>query len=297
MMSLRIFTIAAITFGLFFYFPTFSYAQKGKSAADPIVLCGEADFNFDQLFNCRADKSLGTDCHPDGLPTRNGLWLRWTAANNASLAFSLDPNQSTDDLDFVLYRCTGSDLSTLTAVRCMASGGVLGETLPNLRCLGSTGLQSESQSKGSNAKAGCGNGQSAWLPAIESQIGFTWLLYVSNYDSRSGFRLHFEALGLVADCNASEDRKEDTNTMAFAVGEPSPNPAKDRVVLPITAPLSVACTISLLGADGMLLHRQTPQLHAGLQMIELDASNLAAGTYFIQVQTDSDLIQRAFLKQ
>jgi hypothetical protein len=297
MMKLRTFTIAAITFGFLFNFSTFSYAQKGKSASDPVVLCGESDFNFDQLFNCRADKSLGTDCHPDGLPTRNGIWLRWISATNAPLAFSLDPYQSTGDLDFVLYRCTGSDLNTLTAVRCMASGGVLGEVQPNLRCLGSTGLQSESESKGNNAKAGCGDGQSAWLPAMETQIGSTWLLYVSNYDNRSGFRLHFEAVGLVADCNASEDRKADTNTMAFEVGEPSPNPAKDRVVLPLTAPQSVNCTISLIGADGTILRRQTPLLHTGLQMIELDASNLAAGTYFIQVQTDNDLIQRAFLKQ
>jgi hypothetical protein len=92
-----------------------------------------------------------------------------------------------DDLDFVLYRM-GNSCAERTPLRCMAAGHRIGlDGVASAPCLGATGLKAEGE--GEQAPPGCAGRSNNFLAPVHAEAGDRFLLAVTNYSSRHGFRL------------------------------------------------------------------------------------------------------------
>jgi len=69
------------------------------------------------------------------------------------------------------------------------------------------------------------------------------------------------------------------------VSEVFPNPTIDAAQINVTVPKGEQLTLELFDNTGKLLRSQQQQVGAGVQTLELDVNGLAAGLYFVKVQT------------
>lgn len=172
---------------------------------DPASDCPEASILCDKSpFVVQSVTGAGTNiaelndatCFSNGAPGNyetNSTWFVWTCSQSGTLEFTLTPLNTTDDLDFVVYRlpngignCQGKQV-----VRCMASGDFV---FPS-PCMGPTGLKAGDPDISEDA--GCQNaGDDAWLSPLDMVAGETYALIVNNFTSTgNGFSVEFGGTG------------------------------------------------------------------------------------------------------
>ena len=154
------------------------------------TLCNKSSFVIEQIEGAGEDndEAAGT-CLDGGFfgdpSEQSSTWFTWTAANDGTLEFVLDPINPTDDLDFVVYELpnginNGTDKQSL---RCMASS-----------CEGPTGLSESSNDFGEDL--GCEPEEDGFIKALDMREGVAYGLLINNFsESGNGFTITFGGTG------------------------------------------------------------------------------------------------------
>lgn len=171
-----------------------AYAQDQFSdCAGAIILCEKSDLIVKKIAGKGKDMAeVGFNSCSDRLEELHSVWIKWQVGQPGSIEFTLEPLEEGDDLDFIVYELDGDiyGCSRKTELRCMASGEQIGATAEvSLPCLGRTGLLDGVSD--TREKQGCGDDHDNFLAAIRAQTGDQFILYVNNYTSNNGFKLHW----------------------------------------------------------------------------------------------------------
>ena len=174
--------------------------QPESDCPEAAVLCDKSPFVVQSVTGAGNLIAEINDalCFSNGIPGNyesNSTWFVWTCSQAGTLEFALTPLNSTDDLDFVVYRlpngignCNGKNV-----MRCMASGQSQGQN--STACLGATGLRAGDPDVSEDA--GCSDpGDDAWLSPLDMIAGETYALVVNNFSSTgNGFSINFGGSG------------------------------------------------------------------------------------------------------
>jgi len=124
-------------------------------------------------------------------------WYRWTCDQAGTLAFTITPNNPTDDIDFAVYELPGgiNDCQNKQIVRCMAAGENVGEPFADWQiCTGATGLSLTEADV--TEVPGCPAGQNNFVAALDMVAGRSYALLINNYSqSGNGFSIEFGGTG------------------------------------------------------------------------------------------------------
>ena len=125
-----------------------------------------------------------------GQAEENSTWIKFEIKEGGSFAFTITPNERTDDIDFVVFRLPADgDCARKEVVRCMAAGE-RGEEADVSRCMGSTGLRSGETD--SSTDAGCSDkNDNTWLAPLKTVKGEKYVLLISNVSGPRGFTVSF----------------------------------------------------------------------------------------------------------
>jgi gliding motility-associated-like protein len=209
------------------------------------ILCDKSPFVVQSVTGAGTNIAELNDaiCFSNGAPGNyetNSTWFVWTCSQSGTLEFTLTPLNTTDDLDFVIYRlpngignCQGKQV-----VRCMASGDF---NYPS-PCMGPTGLKAGDPDISEDA--GCTEaGDDAWLSPLNMVAGETYALIVNNFTSTgNGFSIEFGGTGQFLGPEA------DFNTIPSAVCLGTPVQVLDASTFPIGSITSWAWSF---GADAV----------------------------------------------
>lgn len=110
----------------------------------------------------------------------NSTWLRFAIDKPGTLRFTILPDTTKDDYDFVLFRLPQhGDCAQKEVVRCMAASPSGKETGPDSPCFGPTGLIDDETDI--TEDAGCSDpDDNNWLKPLEVQAGEQYVLLLSN---------------------------------------------------------------------------------------------------------------------
>lgn len=165
------------------YFPP---TEPGSDLEIASVLCDKSRFVIQQVIGTGNDndEARGTclDIPGGGVSSeQSSTWFTWIAANDGTLAFTLDPINPTDDIDFVVYELPNGLNNTdgKIALRCMATA-----------CLGPTGLSLDSTDDSEDL--GCDAGEDGFVRALDMEEGKAYGVLINNFSqSGNGFALEF----------------------------------------------------------------------------------------------------------
>ena len=316
--------------------------------AQPIQLCGKQPILISRL-------SATQGVVPQA--STHQAWLQWQVAQSGTIAFSLSPLQSTDDIDFILYQKRNE---TWEAIRTMQSGILLGASPEaSQRCTGRCGLHTAATD--TNEPHGCSSAQDNFLATVYAFSGDEFALFVSNYNSDQGVWWDFSGTATIAspnipesvlatqsDCvftshgtsntatdnlnqfrnasNATQYLKKGivsasnypmftlagcTNVLQSTtaismnqssaqviIGEPQPNPAQDKVEIPIYFPLATDLSYTIYQSNGTQVLQDVLHVEKGHQNLYLDAKAWkTSAAYLIVLKYDQKVVTRIIIKQ
>lgn len=76
-----------------------------------------------------------------------------------------------------------------------------------------------------------------------------------------------------------------------------PNPVNDRLMVELEMKANISGTFQISNALGQMIHTTQENLTQGMNRIELNTQDLAAGIYFLSIQTDEGTVLRKFVKK
>ena len=155
-----------------------SFGQQFKDCETAFNLCGESPFLLS------TETGIGTnDSFVDNtcvLGELNSIWLTWEITEGGLLTFELTANQIGDDIDFLLFKTSSTDIcGDKELIRCMASGENIGAPAAESEiCLGPTGLAIGETDV--EEAAGCSPNDNNFLAPIETLVGEQYLLLINH---------------------------------------------------------------------------------------------------------------------
>ena len=211
----------------------------------------------------------------------NSTWFKFTCVKKGKIAFTIDPINAKDDIDFALFSLKNGDCQSKTIVRCMAAGD---NSVPS-PCMGSTGLNFSSTdlSEGS----GCGVGKDNFLKALDMEVGETYALFVNNFTSQGNFVITFTGDAGIGKTIASEDialvpkidiRPTVSNTSSFEVFFEQKNQEK--------------VSLSVFDALGRELKKEQNIYNS--QRIDLP-NTTTKGIYFVRLNVGNQVVVKKFI--
>ncbi|MBO4773311.1 MAG: T9SS type A sorting domain-containing protein, partial [Bacteroidales bacterium] len=84
----------------------------------------------------------------------------------------------------------------------------------------------------------------------------------------------------------------DAERLDWSLGQNIPNPATELTAIPFSLPQAGEATLTVMTANGQVIHRRTIQVEAGENRIGLDASGWAAGVYYYTMEYKGQRITR-----
>lgn len=171
----------------------------GQDCATASFLCSTQTFSQFKVTGAgnNNNEAGGTCLGPAGSPTeQNCVWYKWRAANNGTLVFTITPDKTDDDIDWVLYDLDLSgdciNVNAAHAIRCAAGSGVQNKLdCPNEPVYYKTGLDFAENDL--TEAPGCGQGQNGKVKFVTLQQGHYYALLVNNYISQNnGFTMEFK---------------------------------------------------------------------------------------------------------
>ena len=148
----------------------------------------------------------------------NSSWYKWTCAKSGTLTFDIIPNNSTDDLDFILYELSGTSTNacgTRNILRCSATAcpyvvnGVVGLNMT------ATDV-SEIMTDNGDPNACNSTALNGYVKYVDMVAGRTYVLMVDNFSTASGFTIKFGGTGIFLGPYA---KIQATGTPTTCVGE------------------------------------------------------------------------------
>ncbi|MFD1256423.1 gliding motility-associated C-terminal domain-containing protein [Mucilaginibacter terrae] len=170
-----------------------SPVQAGQDCSTALYLCNNSTFRQNVVSGAGIsnNESAGT-CM--GGTESNSVWYKWRAATSGPLVFTITPDKTTDDIDFVLYDLGTSDncanANAANVLRCAAGHGVDNSSCPNEPLYYKTGLSFTETDV--SEQSGCGSGQNGMLRYLDMQEGHYYALLINNFTSiNAGLTLSF----------------------------------------------------------------------------------------------------------
>ncbi|MFZ4634679.1 MAG: hypothetical protein ACOYNO_10780 [Saprospiraceae bacterium] len=214
-------------------------AQKHADCPSALNICKKETVRIDRAGGEGQDKMEAdfVACFMNGdnlgMAEENSTWITWEIAEGGSLAFTITPNNRSNDIDFVVYRlaangsCKGKQI-----VRCMAAGDPP-ELTGNSPCLGKTGLKDGETD--TSEDAGCSDaGDNTWLAPLKTVKGEHYALLVSNVSEEGpGFSISFNGSAKLP-CEVEAPSIARVEPQKPKVNETPPPPAPDPVPTPPT---------------------------------------------------------------
>lgn len=99
---------------------------------------------------------------------------------------------------------------------------------------------------------------------------------------------------IIVDSSLAIDTKDATSDIYDMIVYP--NPAKSKLYLDVSSPITENVQIKLTSVDGRLIRSSNTQLNNNVQTIGFNILNLDKGMYLIQVQSENGLSTRKFVK-
>lgn len=161
-----------------------------------VILCDKSPFSVELAVGAGVDPDEvdPSACINDEIASS---WYRWTCKDAGTLAFTITPNNPTDDIDFAVYELPGGigDCANKQIIRCEAAGENVGEPFANWEiCTGPTGLSLTETDL--TEFPGCAPGQNNFVAALNMVPGRSYALIINNFSqSGSGFSIEFSGTG------------------------------------------------------------------------------------------------------
>ena len=170
--------------------------EPTSDCSDGVLLCDKSSFTVQSVLGAgnNTNEIEPETCIVDEI---SSVWYNWTCDVSGTLTFTLTPNQSSDDLDFAVYRLPNGidDCTNKELLRCMASGENVGAPFSEWEpCTGPTGLSTGSTD--TEEIPGCQGGDDNFVSAINMISGESYTLIVNNFSNTgSGFSIEWGGTG------------------------------------------------------------------------------------------------------
>lgn len=156
-----------------------------------LVLCEKKDFIVKTLHGIGGQPyEIGFSSCSKNLVERNTIWIKWVVDSPGDIGFTITPLKADDDIDFIVYKNYGHlwSCNDKRELRCMAAGIEIGKIdTAALPCFGKTGLKLNGDDI--FEKDGCDELQDNFLSSFYAHHGDSYILYINNYTSDSGFKI------------------------------------------------------------------------------------------------------------
>jgi hypothetical protein len=165
------------------------FAQKYADCDSAAMICHKSEYVFNKCHGegKNTKEALHIGCFLDGQSRgnaeTNSTWLKFRIKEAGKVIFVINPLDSLDDIDFVVfkYKEKGSFTGKKKEIRCMSSGGPDG--------LGMTGLLEGD--KDTEEGPGFFKGYNNCLKPLDTEVDDCYVLLVSNITSYTGFAIAF----------------------------------------------------------------------------------------------------------
>ncbi len=168
--------------------------EPQQDCNNSVILCDKSPFTVQSVVGFGQQEIDPSTCMREEIAS---TWYSWTCDDPGTLAFTLTPNNPSDDLDFIVYELPNGvmDCSNKQLLRCMASGENVGEPFSNWEpCTGPTGLSLGSTD--TQEDPGCQSGNDNFVAAIDMQVGTAYALVINNFSNTgNGFSVEFSGSG------------------------------------------------------------------------------------------------------
>jgi hypothetical protein len=170
-------TLNYISFLVPFFLCSLSFGQSGTSSQDAILICTLENIHRSVLPSFNSQPILVSSC-TKGLSGKNtsGLWYKFSPLTTVVLEFTISPQSSSDDFDFILFENSNAK----DIIACMAKGRAHSELNEQDWCLGATGIRVS----GNKNQTGCATNEDNFIDAPMLYAGKEYLLYIQNYHSK-----------------------------------------------------------------------------------------------------------------
>jgi len=279
-------------------FMVFAFSLKSQQYQDcqtPFPVCSLKTYHIGEMsgFGHTKDKMESLRCSSQMQET-NSFWFEWKVTDSGILTFVVNPENVEDDIDFVLFRKSGTDCTSLQELRCMASGRTYGrdDEQDNDACRGNTGLSIRSVDD--FEKAGCKFNDDNYLKFLQAEAGEEYLLMVNNYDSSQGFSITFEG-----DCTLESTVDCDRISISEPVQivDVFPNPAKDLLNIKFVSDNEKDATIYIYDVAGKLVQKMDYEVSLGLNKSTLVIHQLEPSSYILTLVQGEFITNKQFIKQ
>ncbi len=272
------------------------FAQEHADCATALEICNKQPLHlYSNGEGVDPSELDSVTCYSTGGPPGpfefNISWIRFTVSQGGSLWFIIRPDNTTDDLDFVVFRLSTGNCADKTVVRCMAAG----DFVPSSPCMGPTGLLPGQTDI--NGPAGCPVGADNFLAPLETQTGEIYALAINNFtSSMDSFSIEFcgtALLGCETEVCGTLASNEQTALQTVKI---YPNPAVQQetwVEWQLSKPAEITGTLfNMFGIPVRLNHWDAP---AGPNRQHLNLEGLPAGVYILTL-SDGNAVRSHILQ-
>lgn len=249
-----------------------------------IRICELGDYYFPFFYSGNQEEELYLK--DTQLKKTNSIWMKFQASISGKMEFTIVPDNSEDDLDFVLYESDNS-CGTMYPVRIMTSGETIGVEFSE-ECIGQTGLHSAAVDI--SESDGCYDVDDNFLSPVELSNGKSYFLLVNNFNSNSGFSILFSGDDkLQLDNNCKINLEKDINFNLY------PNPAIEKLMLVSEAPVDEPIRIQIFDSAGKLFYSRN--LSSLIEPMKIEISDYPAGKYYTRLIGRDQVRLKSFIKQ
>ncbi len=252
-----------------------------------LAICGESPFYFSAPSGeGNVDNDVSSTCVDIEF---NSTWIKWTAATDGLITFVLTPDNSDQDLDFILfYMNEENNCDNKTLIRCMASGANVNEPPSQwAQCAGPTGLIIWETDVIENA--GCSPTDNNFLAPLSATAGDQYMLLVNSFATPGpGFTLDF---GGTAELECITVSTTPVEQKVYGLFDVYPTVSNGTIYIqPVEAELTDATmTIYDMTGHEVLLEKTTIE-----KMHPIDVSFIPMGAYLITIRTAGALATKMF---
>lgn len=149
---------------------------------------------IDSLISTAGENKNEVDVNSCMMEEFSSSWFTWTCSKSGTLAFTIIPKNTKDDIDFMVFEAVQTDCDNRITIRCMAAGELVSNDSLSQFCMGNTGLSLTSTDV--QETPGCANGNDNFLKALDMIKGQTYFLVVNNFSSSGlGYKISFSGDG------------------------------------------------------------------------------------------------------
>lgn len=253
--------------------------QNYQDCENPFPICLKQTYSFKSMSSFgKMQDSLGQLRCSKELHETNSVWLKWKIKSKGLLTFFIDPINSKDDIDYVLFKRNGG-CSHLTEVRCMASGNIIGKNArSSSMCQGVTGLSYQSLDE--FEKSGCKYNSDNFLKYLSAEADEEYILFINNYDSSTGLSFTIDGDAILEE---SGDCLLFSTEQAITIAEIVPNPTSSNLTLSLICIQQGDIKTELFSINGKKLWETTFKSYLGINKTNIPTDSYPPGTYLIRV--------------